>query len=267
MGGSISIRCRLVCLSLLIPVLGVVLAGAHPAGAGRLHAVGTRLPVAGAGLRGPFPAASCPQGAAQSARCFALAATGAVPGLGTAKQSGVLEIDAPDTACATFQSEPVLTVAGKGTIELSTHTPAGKCINESAANGQVDGTEQLIVTGGTGDYAGASGSGTFKVTAHVFGNQLDTIKATIVARSANFDLTPPVISGASAKLVRLPKGHSRVRIRYSVKAQDAVDGPVHTVCKPASGSLFKIGRTRVTCTATDTSANMSTARFTVTVKE
>ena len=36
-------------------------------------------------------------------------------------------------------------------------------------------------------------------------------------------------------------------------------------CKPASGALFKIGRTVVHCSATDDAANATTATFTVVV--
>jgi HYR domain len=264
--GQARSRCSLVCVLAVVAVLAVVLAGTGPAGASRVQAAGTSLPVAGATLHGPFDGATCPQGAAQGANCWALDATGTVRGLGMVVQSGVLVIDAPDTACATFQSTPLLTVAGKGTIELSTQTPAGGCIDESAATGAVDSTEELTVTGGTGAYAGASGNGTVKITGKVLVSQTDTLTVTIVAPSANFDLTPPAINGASGKTVRAPKGKTRVRVRYAVTAKDAVDGTVQATCKPASESFFKIGRTRVSCTATDSSANTSTARFIVTVK-
>jgi len=58
----------------------------------------------------------------------------------------------------------------------------------------------------------------------------------------------------------------RVRVRFSVAAHDDVDGAVPVTCRPRSGSYFKIGRTVVTCTAMDTSANERTARFAVTVR-
>jgi hypothetical protein len=260
-------RCSLVGVLAVAFLSVVVLAGAGPAGAGGMRAAATTtLQLAGANLRGPFPLADCPQGASQGARCWALAATGTVRGLGAVSQSGVLVINAPDTACATFQSTPVLTVAGKGTIDLSTSTPAGGCIDESAASGAVAATQALTVTGGTGAYAGASGSGTVKITGNVLVSQTDTLNATIVAPSANFDLTPPAINVASGKTVRAPKGKNRVRVHYTVTANDAVDGTVHATCKPVSGSYFRIGRTRVTCIATDSSANIALARFTVTVK-
>jgi hypothetical protein len=58
----------------------------------------------------------------------------------------------------------------------------------------------------------------------------------------------------------------RARVTYKVRAVDAVDGPVRVACAPKSGSRFKIGRTRVGCSAVDQSGNEQTATFTVIVK-
>jgi HYR domain len=56
------------------------------------------------------------------------------------------------------------------------------------------------------------------------------------------------------------------RVRYRVSARDATDGPVPAVCLPRSGSVFRVGRTSVGCSAVDTSGNAATARFVVTVR-
>jgi hypothetical protein len=45
--------------------------------------------------------------------------------------------------------------------------------------------------------------------------------------------------------VRAPKRAKRVRVRYSVTAQDAVDGSLPAVCTPRSGTFFRVGRTKV----------------------
>lgn len=58
-------------------------------------------------------------------------------------------------------------------------------------------------------------------------------------------------------------GH--VRVRFTVTAQDAAR-TVPVTCTPRSGSLYKRGRTKVTCSATDASGNTATATFVVTVK-
>jgi len=72
--------------------------------------------------------------------------------------------------------------------------------------------------------------------------------------------------GAASKAVRVPKRLKRVRVAYTVTAHDDVDGAVDVTFRPRSCSWFTVGRTRVRCSATDTSANESTAAFAVTVK-
>jgi hypothetical protein len=94
----------------------------------------------------------------------------------------------------------------------------------------------------------------------------DTWTGTIVVPGLDFDLTPPTVTGAVGKTVRVPSAQKRVRVRYAVTAHDDVDGAVPATCKPRSGSWFSVGRTRVLCSATDTSANATTVTFVVTVK-
>ena len=50
-----------------------------------------------------------------------------------------------------------------------------------------------------------------------------------------------------------------------VGAPIILDGPVAVVCTPSSGSIFPLGTTTVTCTATDAHANSAGKTFTVTV--
>ncbi|WP_329070601.1 HYR domain-containing protein [Streptomyces sp. NBC_01429] len=49
-----------------------------------------------------------------------------------------------------------------------------------------------------------------------------------------------------------------VRVEYTATAEDAVDGPLPVTCSPASGSIFPVGRTEITCTATDAGGNTGT---------
>jgi hypothetical protein len=81
-----------------------------------------------------------------------------------------------------------------------------------------------------------------------------------------FDLTPPTISGAVDKVVRVAKKKRNAIVRYRVSASDEVDGAVPVACNPTSGSKFKLGRTVVRCSATDASANTQDAQFTVRVR-
>jgi hypothetical protein len=246
--------------------VGVVLATALPAAASHGRSADT-LQLVRAGLSSPsFAAVGCPSGAPAGADCWAINGAGEVPGLGAVSESGVLVVAAPHTSCEVWQSTPVLTVTGKGTIELFVHTPAGGCLDTTASTGAVDVTQVFTVTGGTGAYADASGSGSVVTVGILQVRQANAFAGTLVAPSATFDLTPPVIAGASARVVRAPKGKRAVRVRFAVSAQDDVAGPVAASCMPASGSSFRIGHTRVTCTATDSSANTATATFTITVK-
>jgi hypothetical protein len=94
----------------------------------------------------------------------------------------------------------------------------------------------------------------------------DTWKGTLVVPGLEFDLSPPTLSGAANKVVRAPRKAKAARVSFTVSARDDVDCSVPVTCKPRSGSRFKVGKTRVTCSATDTSGNAASATFTVTVK-
>jgi hypothetical protein len=82
------------------------------------------------------------------------------------------------------------------------------------------------------------------------------------------DTALPVISGLSGN-VRLgattPSG--AVTTWPEPSAHDEVDGPVAVTCAPASGSVFPVGTTIVTCSAVDSAGNRGTDRFTVTVTQ
>lgn len=162
----------------------------------------------------------------------------------------------------------VIEVAGKGQIDVSMPGPA--CVHRAPVEvGPLDGT----ITGGSGAYAGASGSVQFRASVGEFnlacscGGASDTWSGTLTVPGLEFDVTRPVLSGAISKTFRAPKKAKRLRVRYTVKAKDDVDASVRAVCKPRSGSLFMVGRTVVKCSATDSSANTATAKFTVTVKK
>lgn len=239
-----------------------ILVCAVPASASRGRAAGT-LQLPDTFLKGSYDGTDCPQGTPAGDLCWTINTKGVVRGLGSVTASGILVVAGPHTDCEVWQSAPTLTVAGKGTIALSVTTPSGTCFN--GAGGPVNAGLVFTVTGGTGAFAGASGTGTEDTTGVGQLQASDSLSGTIDAPATTFDLTPPVITGAS-KVVHVSKGKKSIRVRYAVSAKDAVDGSVPATCRPASGSAFAIGRTRVTCTATDSSANTATAGFTITVE-
>src|SRR6185295_7047941 len=79
------------------------------------------------------------------------------------------------------------------------------------------------------------------------------------------DTIPPAI-GATTNVSTTTANVAGTAVAYTTPtATDAV-GVVSVVCSPASGSVFPVGTTTVTCTARDAASNVSTKNFTVTVQ-
>ncbi|HET6956270.1 MAG TPA: HYR domain-containing protein, partial [Vicinamibacterales bacterium] len=81
------------------------------------------------------------------------------------------------------------------------------------------------------------------------------------------DTTPPVFA-PHADVMAEATGSTGATVTYvSPVATDAVDGVVAVTCAPASGSLFALGSTTITCSASDKSGNAATSAFAVVVKD
>jgi hypothetical protein len=213
--------------------------------------------------------APCPAGMLATTLCHSRSARGVVSGLGEVTQAYMYNGEfalCPQGDVKILGYTASFTVAGKGEIHIVVaDAPTCLTANEAALNA----TQSFTVTGGTGIYAGASGSGRVErvarfASAGAVGR--DTWIGTLVVPGVEFDVTPPTFSGATPKTVRAPKRAKRVRVTYDVTASDAVDAQVPVTCAPPSGSRFPIGRTAVGCSATDTSGNTGTAKLVITVK-
>ena len=217
----------------------------------------------------------CPPGYSPTTQCHLRSgALVAVPGFGYASESYIFAAEtATQPSCPAGDVKALsypatITAKGRGELFLSV-AGSDKCLS-TATTAILDVTQTFTVTGGSGVFAGASGSGTLTRTntgfgAHGYG--VDHWSGTLVAPSFEPDVRPPTITGASKKVVRAPRKARAVRVRYRVAATDDVDQHVSVRCKPRSGSRFKVpSRTRVRCSATDTSANRATARFVVVVR-
>ena len=214
---------------------------------------------------------SCPAGVPVPAQveCFRFDGDGVVPGLGKATVAWHLIDDLTDgLSCQHFNfTTIVVKVAGKGEIDASLSDPKTHCWGKPPlVAGPFGGT----VTGGSGSYEGASGN--LQVTVNETeesggaGLAIETWVGTLTVPGLDFDLTPPTLHGVHDRTVHAGKA-SRVRVRFTVTAKDAARPAVVPVtCTPRSGSLFKRGRTNVTCSATDANGNTVTATFAVTVK-
>src|SRR5918994_4990007 len=77
------------------------------------------------------------------------------------------------------------------------------------------------------------------------------------------DSTPPVVTVPADISVETEDPNGAV-VAFIATAFDLVDGDRPVVCAPPSGSIFPVGTTSVTCTASDTAGNQGSATFTVT---
>jgi hypothetical protein len=217
-----------------------------------------------------YPPEACPPGAPITFECFRRTGRGVIRGLGSVEDSHAYVVENLPGGC---DADPVrvvpgtarLNVPGKG--EIAMRLSGTGCLTRMPPNPLL-GQETFTITGGSGRYAGASGSGSI---AHVSNGAPawkgeDTWTGTIVVPGLSFDLDAPTLTGARSTSVRVPKRVKRIRVRYAVTARDDVDGKVAANCRPRSGSWFAVGRTLVRCSAMDTSGNERTATFAVTVK-
>jgi hypothetical protein len=211
---------------------------------------------------------ACPPGVSAGA-CASRSGKGLAPGLGRITEAYTWLADLGPPSCASGSGRALaydvrLVVAGKGAIDVAV-AAGGACVGQEALRSQA---QAFVVTGGSGLYARASGGGTVeRRLAQTAGGAAgtETWRGTLDVEGVEFDLTPPTVAGAARKTVRAPRGAHRVRVSYRITARDAVDGAVPVTCRPRSGARFRIGRTIVTCSATDTSGNRRTVRFPVTV--
>jgi hypothetical protein len=113
-------------------------------------------------------------------------------------------------------------------------------------SGAVFGIGDTTVSCRANDAAGNTSTGTFRVT---------------VANT-----TPPTLQVPSNQTVEAT-GPAGATVTFTSTANSIVDGSIAPVCSPASGSIFPLGTTTVTCRATDQSNNTVAERFSVTVTD
>jgi len=214
--------------------------------------------------------ADCAPRTPPSVECFDVRGSGTVRGLGRVSLASLHFVDTAPAGCpsgglAVPGADMRLSVAGKGAIELRLDAAAG-CKTLATV---LSHTRSFEVLGGTGAYSGATGAGTVRREAGFAGGGArgtDFVTGTLAVPQVEFDLVPPSITGATSKTVRAARGAAAARVRFAVEAVDARDGAIPVKCKPKSSATFPVGRTRVTCTATDTSGNARVASFWVTVR-
>lgn len=79
------------------------------------------------------------------------------------------------------------------------------------------------------------------------------------------DTAPPPVVTTSGDVTVAATSSGGAPAKFTASAKDATDGNRTTVCMPLSGSNFPVGKTTVTCWATNTRGKIGRATLTVTV--
>jgi hypothetical protein len=164
----------------------------------------------------------------------------------------------PFSAVAGGNQNPVITVPADMTVEAQNFSGATVTYVATA----VDWQGRSIPV--TCNPASGSGFGFVRTTVSCTARDSQNRTSTKSFHITVVDRTPPALSIPKSK--RLPTANNAGTIAtYSASASDIVDGPVPISCAPGSGSLFPVGTTKVTCSATDHRGNASSAAFDVVV--
>src|SRR5213593_1466020 len=91
-----------------------------------------------------------------------------------------------------------------------------------------------------------------------------TLTANLTVAASSGDVTAPILSLPGNMVVTATSLLGAI-VRFNVSATDNVDPSPTVRCTPPSGSIFRIGVTTVTCTATDAAGNVGSGSFLVTV--
>lgn len=162
----------------------------------------------------------------------------------------------PVTADAA-NSAPVLVTLFNETLEEvgSFSLDGGESVDvEGVEVNGVTSVQLTLLNGGT--------DGIVAVT--MFGQPVTLEGSGPVTFDLNPDLTAPAIT-VPGNITAQATDASGAVVTYTATAQDLEDPAPSFTCAPASGALFPMGATTVTCTATDAAGNSASASFTVTV--
>lgn len=143
-----------------------------------------------------------------------------------------VEATGPDGAAAAYSATAHDVISGDVAVTFS--TPSGSTFPLGTTT----------VTGSATDAAGNTATGSFTVTV--------------------VDTTPPTLS-LPGNLTLEATGPDGAVATYTATAHDVVSGDVAVTFTISSGSIFPLGTTTVTGSATDAAGNTATASFTVTV--
>ncbi len=152
------------------------------------------------------------------------------------------------------------TISAPGNLVAEATGATGAAVTYTAtATDAVDGAESVSCSPASGSTFGLGHTTVSCSATDKAGNTATASFDVLVHDTTAPSLTVP--SGISVK-ASLSGG---VKVTYSATATDLVDSSPTVSCSLASGSLFLVGKTTVSCTATDSAGNSVTKKFDVTV--
>jgi HYR domain len=167
------------------------------------------------------------------------------------------------TVTFTDTTAPAFTPNPPPNISQETSNPAGTTVTYSVAATDNSGAASVTcnpASGSTFPVGPTTVSCTAEDAAHNQATASFTVTVTFV------DTAPPAFSNVPANITAEANSPGGSNVNYTTPtASDAVDGPAVVTCTPPPGSMFPLGSTSVTCSASDAHGNTSTASFSVAV--
>jgi hypothetical protein len=157
-------------------------------------------------------------------------------------------------------TKPEVAVPADVVAEATGPTGATVTFAEPTATDDVDGAVQATCTAASGSEF-PLGATTVSCSARDSAGNEGTNSFTVTV----MDTTAPVFGAVANKTVSATSAGGAAVSFATPTAADLVDGAVTATCDRASGSLFALGTTTVSCRATDQAGNSSSKTFTVTV--
>ena len=195
-----------------------------------------------------------------------LPASGSLFALGSTTVTCSANDAAGNTASSTFAvlvrdtTSPTINARADKISEATSAAGANVTYVTPAATDNLDGPVPLSCLPASGALF-ALGSTTVTCSAHDAAGNTASSSFTILVR----DTTGPTISAHADLTAEAADPRGAIVTYIPPTAADAVDGAVSVGCLPASGNLFSIGSTQVTCSARDAAGNVSGSNFTILV--
>ena len=167
------------------------------------------------------------------------------------------------TAASTDTTPPAISTPGDQTAEAA--GPEGVAVNYAApsASDSVDGEVAVSCDHAPGEVFPLGATVVNCSASDASGNEAAASFSVTVR-----DTTAPTLSGVPEGMTLEATGSAGAVASFDApEASDLVDGALTPTCDHASGATFPLGTTRVSCSASDSRGNTSTAGFDVTVRD